>query len=72
MKPKTMQLLFLFLLISLFSSSKENNNDAKLPCKVSCIRELNSNMQGGPKADAAGETTEYPYGVSPGNYMFNY
>lgn len=72
MKPKTMQLLFLFLLISLFSSSKENNDDAMLPCKVSCIRELNSNMQGGQKAEAAGEATEYPYAVSPGNYMFNY
>jgi hypothetical protein len=73
MKSKMTQLLMLFLMISLFSSSKENNQDAKINCKLKCITEGGTTLQGGGQVEIAKEETEeYPFALAPGNYMFHY
>jgi len=71
MKSKMIQLLTIFLLISLFSSSKENKEAATLTGKIRCTgavilptdEQINI---------AKEENTEYPMVLAPGNYMFRY
>jgi hypothetical protein len=72
MKPKMIQLLMLFLMISLFSSSKENAA-VKVTCKFSCAKEAASTV---PEAEAKVMTeeasAEYPFALAPGSYVFRY
>ncbi|MBL0355886.1 MAG: hypothetical protein IPP72_02925 [Chitinophagaceae bacterium] len=73
MKSKTTQLLLLFLMMSLFSSSKNNKVAAKASCKIKCIQQLECVLQGAEKTvTAERENEEYPFALAPGNYMFRY
>jgi hypothetical protein len=73
MKPKMIQLLALFLLVSLFSSSKENIDAVKVTCKFKCTSEAGYALQKTEKEpNAEMEVNEYPFALAPGSYMFQY
>jgi len=73
MKSKMIQLLTMFLLISLFSSSKENKEAATLAGKIKCSESGAMILQTEePVNIAKEENTEYPMVLAPGNYMFRY
>lgn len=73
MKSKMLQLLTLFLLISLFSSSKENKEAVTLTGKIKCTEAGVPVLPADEQINIAKEeNTEYPMVLAPGNYMFRY
>ena len=73
MKPKILQLLTMFLMIILFSSSKENSTEATVSRKFRCVPETESTLQGSDKKATEEEAiAAYPIVLAPGSYMFRY
>jgi hypothetical protein len=68
MKQKMLQLMLVFLTISLFSSSKENASVSK--CK--CNHELNMQESETLKMGVSKKTEEYPLILLPGNNLLIY
>lgn len=70
MKPKMLQLLMFFLLISLFGSSKENSDNIEASCIVKCMPAVECASQCVEKKGE--EVIAYPFALAPGSYMFRY
>lgn len=75
MKPVILQLLSVFLLTTVFVSSRGNGTDAN--CKLSCLPKLNECgiqiiEKKTPVVKEEQTNAEYPFALAPGSYMFRY